>query len=345
MTAPHLFEYSGAIHIHSVYSDGSGEIPDILNAAQAAGLDFAVLTDHNTLRARTEGWEGWHGGVLLMVGEEVTNARHGHCLAIGTSSRVNHRQTPEGIIRDIQAQQGLAFLAHPHGVYRPFLRVRDHSWKDWSVNSYTGLELWSYMFDWASSFRYYRWSRHYRDPNGQIRGPFSETLQTWDRLCRKMRIVGIGGVDAHARRYPLTSFTVFPYAELFRTVRTHVLTRDPLTGSASEDIPQFLRAVREGHCFISYDLLCDGRGTRFGAADGTLLMGDESAFNGPVDLEIHLPARAEVTILKDGLPFKSLRAAAHTFRADSHGVYRVEARLEDKPWIYTNPIYLRPGCR
>jgi hypothetical protein len=29
------------------------------------------------------------------------------------------------------------------------------------------------------------------------------------------------------------------------------------------------------------------------------------------------------------------------FRADAPGAYRVEARLGGKPWVYTNPIYLR----
>jgi hypothetical protein len=30
-----------------------------------------------------------------------------------------------------------------------------------------------------------------------------------------------------------------------------------------------------------------------------------------------------------------------TFRAEVPGVYRVEAAYEGKPWVYTNPIYLR----
>ena len=343
MISRHLFEYSGAIHIHSTYSDGSGGIPEILNAAQTAGLDFIVLTDHNTLGARSAGWEGWHGDLLLIVGEEVSS-RDGHCLAIGTSTRVNHRQPPERIIRDIQTQEGLAFLAHPHGVYRPLFKRRDHSWKDWSVNSYTGLELWSYMFDWVKEFRVYRCLKHYRNPNAQINGPFPETIQTWDRLCRQARTVCIGGVDAHARKYPLLPLVVFPYADLFRTLRTRILTSEPLSGSASEDIPRLLQALGKGHCFVSYDLLCEGSGTRFGSTDGTLLMGDEQTFGAEVELEVHLPVEAELTVLRDGRPLKTLRTATHTFRAETPGVYRVEARLEGKPWIYTNPIYLRSGA-
>jgi len=43
-------EYVGAIHIHSVYSDGTGNIEDIAQAAYETGLDFIMMTDHNTLK-------------------------------------------------------------------------------------------------------------------------------------------------------------------------------------------------------------------------------------------------------------------------------------------------------
>lgn len=339
-----LFEYCSAIHIHSTYSDGTGEVPEIVDAARAAGLDVIVLTDHNTLQPRADGWEGWHDDLLLVVGEEVSG-RHGHCLALGTSDQVNHRQPPGGIVKEIVNQQGLAFLAHPHGVYRPLLKTRDHSWKDWSVNSYTGLELWSYMFDWVSEFKYYRFFRHYNNPRAHIRGPFSETVRTWDRLCQKTQVVCIGGVDAHARRYPLLPFVVFPYKDLFRTVRTRLLLPEPLSGSASEDIPRILRALREGHCFISYDGLRNGEGARFASADGALLMGDASTFNGPVELHVRLPAEADITVVRDGAALLNFRGATCAFSADAPGVYRVQASLAGKPWIYTNPIYLRPPAR
>ena len=50
-----MFEYTGTLHVHSVFSDGSGEVPDIAKLAEEVGLDFLILTDHNTLRALKEG--------------------------------------------------------------------------------------------------------------------------------------------------------------------------------------------------------------------------------------------------------------------------------------------------
>ena len=52
-----MIEYIGAAHIHSIFSDGTGEIPEIAGFADEVGLDFILLTDHNTLRGLNEGYE------------------------------------------------------------------------------------------------------------------------------------------------------------------------------------------------------------------------------------------------------------------------------------------------
>ena len=79
-----MIEYAGAIHIHSIYSDGSGEVTDIAGFAAESDLDFIILTDHNTLRALHEGFEGWYGKTLLLVGCEINDKENkNHYLAFG----------------------------------------------------------------------------------------------------------------------------------------------------------------------------------------------------------------------------------------------------------------------
>lgn len=46
-----MHEYVGALHIHSVYSDGTGTVEEIINYAREVGLDYLILTDHNTVKA------------------------------------------------------------------------------------------------------------------------------------------------------------------------------------------------------------------------------------------------------------------------------------------------------
>jgi len=71
-TFPNLNDYAGIIHLHSAYSfDGRAPIAEIIGAAKRNEIDFLFLTDHSTLQARSDGWEGWHGRTLLIVGEEI----------------------------------------------------------------------------------------------------------------------------------------------------------------------------------------------------------------------------------------------------------------------------------
>ena len=60
MGHPHCQEYRTVLHVHTKCSDGSGSMSDIIGAAETAKVDFVLVADHNTLRARREGWEGWH---------------------------------------------------------------------------------------------------------------------------------------------------------------------------------------------------------------------------------------------------------------------------------------------
>jgi len=77
-----LHDLACAIHVHSTCSDGTATVPEIVEAARASGRDVVVLTDHDTMRARELGHEGWHDSVLLLVGEEVS-PKGGHYLALG----------------------------------------------------------------------------------------------------------------------------------------------------------------------------------------------------------------------------------------------------------------------
>ena len=334
-------EYVAALHVHSVYSDGSGTVEEILAAAKGTGLDILALTDHNTLEAREAGYEGWYDDTLLIVGDEVSS-RSGHCLAFGIGEHVYHRQPPDDILEDIRSQGGHSYIAHPHGRYRPLIKTRDHSWKNWEANSATGLELWSYMFDWVANFHYTRFSRYYRNPDTWLTGPPRETVQKWDELCQRRRVVALGGVDAHAKKSRILPFVVFPYDYLFKSIRTHILCDRALTGhDVQKDTEFVLNTLAEGRCFIAHDRFSDSKGTRFGSTDRRRSIGDEQTFDQEIDLEITLPRRAEISFIKNGQVVASECSDRLVYRANGPGVYRVEARLEDRPWLFTNPIYLR----
>ena len=112
--AADLHEAAGIVHVHSLYSDGTGTVPEIARAAERNGLDFVLLTDHDTLEAAERGEEGWHGSVLVLVGEEVSPLRENHYLAFGLQHPIEHRGlSPSQIVARVNDAGGFGFLSHP----------------------------------------------------------------------------------------------------------------------------------------------------------------------------------------------------------------------------------------
>lgn len=328
-------EIVGAIHIHSTHSDGTGSIEEILEAGDK--LDFLILTDHHTLKAKKTGWEGWHKNTLLLLGEEVS-CRDGDCLCLGTKEEIPPHGRGEDTLQAVRNQGGLSILAHPHGTYCPLIRKIDHSWKNWETTLFDGIELWSYMFDWVSRFKYHQWWKHYYSPHSQIQGPPQETLKKWDEICQERRCFAIGGLDAHAKK--LLQFTVFPYKHCFESLRTHTLVAGGLSHSG-EDGERVLRSLADGKSFIGFDGLSCSKGTQFQSADGEIQMGDETLYNRPTLLIGKTPREALLRILKNGKTVVENTTQTLAFKVHEPGVYRLEAWLGGKPWIYTNPIYFR----
>ena len=56
-------------------------------------------------------------------------------------------------------------------------------------------------------------------------------------------------------------------------------------------------------------------------------------------------AVAHLVLRCDGRPVAEVQGTDLEYRADRPGVYRVEALHNRRPWVYTNPIYLRSGAR
>ena len=341
-------DLKGCLHVHSTLSDGDDTIDEILAAARDSGLDFVVLTDHCPVPESARGLEGWHDGVLLAVGVEV-KAGLQHCVALGVhdlngTDDVAAHERLERIKRD----GGLVFVAHPSAVRKPLFRTGAPPWTDWSLDSFDGIEIWPYLHDWIRDLRLTNFLSHYRHPDRWISGPEAAILERWDTLGRRRRVVGIGALDNHARRVPFRRFgpallNIFPHRMAFQTVRTHVLADQPLSGEGQADVAQLYELLAQGRCYVSYDLLADATGFRFeGQRHGERVrMGDEVPAGAPVELRADAPADATLRLLHDGKPIAAAEGRHLAAQAAEPGVYRVEARLGGRPWVFSNPIYLR----
>jgi hypothetical protein len=334
-----LREIKGAIHVHSAYSDGTGTIAEIAGAANAAGIDFCIVTDHDTTEAAERGERGRMGDVLIVVGAEVSPLGRGHCLALGADDIAGYRWMPERcFLHKLRRDGAETYIAHPEGRVKPTFGIKLRKWHSWQEERFTGIEIWSYMHDWVENLTYTRLPYYYLHPERAIDGPDEHVLGLWDRLNMHRRVVGLGALDAHAVKLFFGLFVAFPYEMLFGTVLTHALV-DDWGRSAEEDELELRRALMCGRAFISYGVAGKADGFIFGSGDG-VLMGDRAPLDGPRKLLVDVPGEGDISIIHNGRRVRSEKGRSLTFTASEPGVYRAEVWRGGEPWIFSNPICL-----
>jgi hypothetical protein len=346
------------LHMHTTYSDGHGSHEEIAQAALDAGVDVVIVTDHNVWVDGPAGYyRSGQNQTLLLVGEEIhdqaRSPQKNHLLVFGAGKELGALAAdPQRLIDAVHEAGGLSFLAHPFETASPLFGEPDLSWVDWQVEGYTGIELWNAMSEFKSLLRSKLHALAYAySPDRIARGPSSESLAKWDELLLSgRRVVAIGGTDAHAfpgKMGPVKRI-IFPYSFHFRTLNTHLLVQEPLSGDLHQDQSLVYDALQAGRAFIGYDLPAPTQGFNFTAQgkDKQAWMGDEISAENGVTLQIRLPRRAECQLLNNGEVVKSWRQRETcTYITSETGVYRVEVfipyRGRRRGWIYSNPIYVR----
>jgi hypothetical protein len=336
------------VHLHSLYSDGTGTVPEIARAARRARADAVLLTDHDTLEAKRRGEERWYGDVLVLVGEEVSPRRRNHYLAFDIDEPIDHNGLDAaGICEAVRAAGGFGFAAHPFSQGSPrFKRAAGMPFEALDCDAIHGIELWSFVNDTAEGAGSIREiARFVATPSRVLDHPPQRNMRAWDELCRSRRVVAIGGLDAHQfgkRIGPFVPVRVMSYRRSFRHLRTHVLCEEPFSRDLGHDRAQIYDALREGRCYIAADVVAPARGFVFEAED--VPMGAE-ARAGRRTFQVRTPLPARLRLLRDGREIASGDGTALDHEVDAPGAYRVEAyrraRGRERTWILSNPIYLR----
>lgn len=347
------FEYVGNLHIHSRYSDGAGSVPEIAHSAKQAGLDFIILNDHEHMTDSLHiEEEGIFEGVRVLKGLEIGRRYH-HYLAYGLPEMVRgDGLAPQEVIDIVNRKGGIGFLAHPFEKGMPFREKSiAYTWNDLSVTRYAGICIWNFSS---------RWKERVKGPLHGIffllfkawtlKGPSRKTLSFWDRQCQQRRVVAIGGSDAHGAgfRWGRFQFVPLPYDYTLNSINVHLILSIPLSKDFSEARDQIVGALKEGHLFMAHDNLRPGAGFHFFYKDekgSRLMMGEEAPFRRGT-LLVESPARADIRLMKNGVLLKQWTGMRASCPAQEKGVYRVEVYRRVpffglRPWIFSNPIYLR----
>jgi hypothetical protein len=132
-----------------------------------------------------------------------------------------------------------------------------------------------------------------------------------------------------------------PYERSLSYVSTHILVHE-LSETAVRD------ALKTGHAFVAHDWLCDSTGFAFvGTKSGkrAAIMGDEVKLGSPLSLSAAAPVKCTMKLIRNSELIQMTSASRLDFEVKAPGVYRIEAWLEvdgeQRPWIYSNPIYVR----
>jgi hypothetical protein len=362
--APDDGSVAGVLHVHSDRSDGGGSPDEVALAASRAGLKFIVFTDHGD-GTRPADPPVYLSGVLCIDAVEISTTA-GHYIALGMQTA----PYPLGgeardVVEDVRRLGGFGIAAHPDSP------KSELEWGDWDA-PIDGLELINPDTGWRTRIA---------DPGvapklGLLAAlasyPFvpeetiasvlanpSRNIERWLALNERRRVVGVSGVDAHAKlalwdvepgdnRFTLP----FPgYRSAFRTVSVHVRPDQPLTGDASRDRDRILQAIRDGHLYTVVDAVATPPSFEFSATSKgmTVQQGGELTSDEPVRLRIRTNAPADfTTTLWEGHRVLTTGRRDGEFTIlvpDGPGVYRVEIRAANRPgepvWIVSNPIYVR----
>ena len=250
--------YRGDLHAHSLYSDGDSSVADMIAQAEKLGLDFFVLTDHDTsLNGDPRHWynTGYTSAkMVLLYGMEWTTA-YGHAnvwaarpFSYRSLWQANRDHDPEAALAAAHAEGALFSINHPASA------IFSLSWEYPVPEGVDAIEVWNSLYRLPSLNR---WAGH----------------RFWDDLLKQgRRIPGTGGSDAHMLQGWMSRFwgpgnpTTWVYAE----ART---AEDILAGIAAGHVsisysPDALRAV------LSADADNDG--------EYETLCGDTMAGNGQV---------------------------------------------------------------
>lgn len=341
-----LNELSGAVHIHTDYSDGGASLATVAAAAVDAGLDFVLLADHDTAGPPEK--YGWKDGVFLWRGFERSPVRgREHFLAAGAKEIPPQNLPAQEAVAQVRRQGGWTAVAHPESCLGLSGWKRDPSlsaWPHWEV-PVDGVEVWSYLHAWASNLKPWQILRSVRKRREYVLEPSRPLLEKWDRLNLDRKIVGIGSLDNHARWFPLLGI-IFPHREIIGALTTHLLLPSALTGNDEGDEALLNAVMISGCSFMARDELAPSRNTRLCLKSPAGEYHPGSTLYPPVDGEITfgVPRKATLSILRNGtvIAHSDDSSSLKTSVSES-GVYRAEARLNGKCWILTNHIRIIPG--
>ena len=321
--------YAGDFHVHTnTTNDGENSPAELAEFAQAEGLDFLAITDHNTIDGFPEIDENLE---FLFIPEIEVTLSKGHFNVFGMEDwrswmvgiTVSQKALP--LPDEYQSVSDLIRLIAEEGLVSSINHPLLHPW-DWrfektDLNYVHCVELWNDLY----------W------PDNDQANP--KTVDLWtDWLNAGDRVTAIGGSDYH---YPPKPERDLPGERLGQPT-THVYAEELSTGS-------ILEGIRTGHVYVSR-----GPQVAFQAAIGgkTYSIGDDlgeqygeieftaSVSNQPGAFQAHLVRNGQVNATEHLSGGKSSIQFNYKVEPASSSWFRFDVLdMNGQVLAITNPIY------
>jgi PHP domain len=277
----------GIIHVHSSFSDGGGTPEQIAQAAEQAGMDFVVLTDHNNYEARKKGFEKKWGNTDLFVEMEASTLV-GHAVSFFSQNEALKNADSETIVQATYKQflkkeqfPGLFLaVAHPSNIKNPWSRLDefaeglevvnfDSSWQrqlaDNPLDFFLTVSLYPFN-NYLSALRFFE--------------IYPKDFAAWDA----MSALGPGHFaylahDAHSKvKLNRDRYLNWPgYLQTFKLASNVLFLKEPKAADFESRKKQIYQSLREGRLAIVYQSVAPFEGNHW-----NIQCGQESFVSGDV---------------------------------------------------------------
>lgn len=263
--------YRGDLHAHSIHSDGSWDIPELVQFWRDRKVDFMTLSDHDTISGLAEVRSLADDDLLTLGGIEVSTFL-GHCVAVGVHEWFDWR-TADGqqipvpeIAEKVIATGALFTIAHPRDQGEPWCCGCRWLHEDMMPGNALAVEIWNGY-----------WSENNEEA--------LRLFYSW--LNQGHRIVATSGTDIHRP----------PPENVSGHGAVNVVYADDLTEEA------IVAGIKAGRSYISAgpELLVSARSES--GVEG--MLGDTLPVE-PVDILIHWEDANQGSLLRlivDGMPY------------------------------------------
>ncbi len=343
-------QYIGCFHIHMPLKYYNVFIENIANEASKSNLNFIFLSPHTPENKQNEQdkqkyikyfqKEGYYNKLMIFTGEEIDECSDkNHIVAYGPKEWVG-KTSFENSIPIINKSNGLMFIAHPFGKHRIFISNSNHCWNKGLIKI-TGIEIWSLLFDLVQNRTLFTLPYNYLCFPHNLRGPNQKTLELWDEYLKEKKTIGIAGLDIHKLLSPLSILDIknsINYKFVFKILRNHILCKEKLTGIFEKDKTIILESIKAGRLFFANDFLMDSSEFFMGNIEENKTIGD--IFNQNEEIILKLPYKSYIVIKSNGKTLWAGEAKKYKIPLKEKGFYRAEIFLYNKPWIFTNPVFV-----